>query len=220
MTVEDSPAADPSPPRPAFAGGVYAAHGRNARRDRQRDDGRRLPRGRTRGLVRQPAPAGSAAGGDHPRQLRHRRRLRPVERHRRPRPGRHDARARPRTTSSSAPTAAARPALRPTRPTPAGSAPSRATCPTPSSWCASTRRRRRRRSCRSPATSGSRSRGRAARRRSTPPTSRDNPSRLVQTIEENFGVFIDHTVQVSLCAFKSPRRRRGRRERALRLPDA
>jgi LCP family protein required for cell wall assembly len=25
----------------------------------------------------------------------------------------------------------------------------------------------------------------------------------VQTIEENFGVFIDHTVQVSLCAFKS-----------------
>jgi LCP family protein required for cell wall assembly len=31
----------------------------------------------------------------------------------------------------------------------------------------------------------------------------DNPSRLVQTIEENFGVFVDHTVQVSLCAFKS-----------------
>jgi LCP family protein required for cell wall assembly len=31
----------------------------------------------------------------------------------------------------------------------------------------------------------------------------DNPSRLVQTIEEGFGVFIDHTVQVSLCAFKS-----------------
>jgi len=31
----------------------------------------------------------------------------------------------------------------------------------------------------------------------------DNPSRLVQTIEEDFGVFIDHTVQVSLCAFKS-----------------
>jgi LCP family protein required for cell wall assembly len=31
----------------------------------------------------------------------------------------------------------------------------------------------------------------------------DNPSRLVQTIEESFGVFIDHTVQVSLCAFKS-----------------
>jgi LCP family protein required for cell wall assembly len=31
----------------------------------------------------------------------------------------------------------------------------------------------------------------------------DNPSRLVQTIEEDFGLFIDHTVQVSLCAFKS-----------------
>ncbi len=31
----------------------------------------------------------------------------------------------------------------------------------------------------------------------------DNPSRLVQTIEENFGVFVDHTVQVSLCAFKA-----------------
>jgi LCP family protein required for cell wall assembly len=31
----------------------------------------------------------------------------------------------------------------------------------------------------------------------------DNPSRLVQTIEQNFGVFVDHTVQVSLCAFKS-----------------
>src|SRR5262249_17871525 len=31
----------------------------------------------------------------------------------------------------------------------------------------------------------------------------DNPSRLVQTIEERFGVFVDHTVQVSLCAFKS-----------------
>lgn len=31
----------------------------------------------------------------------------------------------------------------------------------------------------------------------------DNPSQLVQTIEENFGVFVDHTVQVSLCAFKS-----------------
>jgi LCP family protein required for cell wall assembly len=31
----------------------------------------------------------------------------------------------------------------------------------------------------------------------------DNPSRLVQTIEETFGVFVDHTVQVSLCAFKS-----------------
>jgi LCP family protein required for cell wall assembly len=30
-----------------------------------------------------------------------------------------------------------------------------------------------------------------------------NPSRLVQTIEENFGIFVDHTVQVSLCAFKS-----------------
>jgi LCP family protein required for cell wall assembly len=31
----------------------------------------------------------------------------------------------------------------------------------------------------------------------------DNPSRLVQTIEQNFDVFVDHTVQVSLCAFKS-----------------
>jgi LCP family protein required for cell wall assembly len=31
----------------------------------------------------------------------------------------------------------------------------------------------------------------------------DDPSVLVQTIEENFGVRVDHTIEVSFCAFKS-----------------
>ena len=108
---------------------------------------------------------------------------------------------RPRTSSSPAPTTT--PASIPTRRTPARSATARTSANAATrSWCGgSTPRPIRSPCCRSPATCMSRSPV-ASKQRINSAYRRDDPSQLQDTIFLNFGIPIDHYIQVDFCAFK------------------